>query len=206
MNHLDNKNARSNGLEAASIEGEASIANNGENDKTEKGQSAKKGANTNQGSNMMGYHTQGVPQDPISEWTRAILERRRYEPYDTTSDITKIRLKVPNFDGRVDPTVFSDWISSIKYFDWYDIMADDTRVKFAKMKPIGLVKVWWFGSENDIRRLGQQPIGTWQEMKAKLQEKYKPTNCRDKLCEQLANLKQGSILMAEYMQKFDELD
>lgn len=67
MNDLDDQNARYNGLEAASIEGEASIANNGENDKNEKGQSAKKGANTNQGSNVMGYHTQGVPQDPIFE-------------------------------------------------------------------------------------------------------------------------------------------
>lgn len=74
------------------------------------------------------------------------------------------------------------------------------------MEPIGLVKVWWSGFENDIRSLGQQPIGTWEEMKAKLQEEYKPANCRDKLCEQLANLKQGSISVAEYMQKFDELN
>ena len=74
------------------------------------------------------------------------------------------------------------------------------------MKPVGLVKVWSYGFEIDISRLGQQPIGTWEEMKAKLQEKYKPANCRDKLCEQLANLKQGSISVAEYMQKFDELD
>jgi len=58
---------------------------------------------------LNGYCTQGVPQDQILEWTRDILERRRqYEPYDTTSDITKKRMEVPDFEGRVDPTVFSD--------------------------------------------------------------------------------------------------
>ena len=32
-----------------------------------------------------------------------------------------------------------------------------------------------------------------------------PANYRDKLCEQLSNLKQSSISVAEYMQKFDEI-
>ncbi len=87
--------------------------------------------------------------------------------------------KVPDFVGNVEPTVFSDWLASIKWYsDWYD-MADDRRVRFAKMKFVGFTKVWWTGVENDIRRLGQPPIGTWQEMKAKLREMYVPANYRD---------------------------
>ena len=70
------------------------------------------------------------------------------------------------------PTVFSDWIASIEeYFGWYD-MVDDRQIRFANMKLVGLAKVWWSGVENDIRRIGQPPIGTWQKMKVKLQEKY----------------------------------
>lgn len=42
-------------------------------------------------------------------------------------------------------------------------------------------------------------------MKAKLREKYMPPNYEDKLCEQLVNLKRGTMTVAEYMQKFDEL-
>ena len=72
------------------------------------------------------------------------------------------------------PTVFSDWIASIEeYFGWYD-MVDDRQVRFANMKLVGLAKVGWSGVENDIRRIGQPPIGTWQKMKVKLQEKYIP--------------------------------
>ena len=54
-------------------------------------------------------------------------------------------------------------------------MADDKQARFAKMKLVGLAKVWWSGVENIIRRIGQQPINTWQEIKVKLQRKYMPT-------------------------------
>ena len=56
--------------------------------------------------------------------------------------------------------------------------------------------------------MGQPQIGTWQEMKAKLREKYMPSNYYNKLGEQLFNLKQGSMTVAEYTQlckRFDEL-
>ncbi|KAF7147941.1 hypothetical protein RHSIM_Rhsim03G0243100 [Rhododendron simsii] len=134
------------------------------------------------------------------------FERNQHETYDTAGDITKkIKMEVPDFEGKVNSTLFHDWLASIEeYFDWYD-MADDRRVRFAKMKLVGLAKIWWMGVEGDIRRLGQPPIGTWQEMKAKLREKYMPSNYHEKLCKQLIELKQNNVSAAEYMQKFDEL-
>ena len=34
-------------------------------------------------------------------------------------------MEVPDFEGKVDPTVFSYWIASIKeYFDWYEMVDD----------------------------------------------------------------------------------
>ncbi|GFZ08719.1 hypothetical protein Acr_20g0005270 [Actinidia rufa] len=115
-------------------------------------------------------------------------------------------MEVPDFEGKVNPTVFADWLASIEeYFDRYD-MADDRRVRFAKMKLVGLAKIWWMGVvEGDIRRLGQPPISNWQEMKAKLRGKYIPPNYHAKLCEQLIELKQNSMSVDEYMQKFDML-
>lgn len=104
-------------------------------------------------------------------------------------------MEAPNFEGKVSPMLFSDRLYSIEeYFDWYD-MTDDRRVKFVKMKFLGLAIVWRTGVEGDTRRLGQPPISTWQEMKAKLREKYMPTNYYDKLCKQLGNLKQVSMLV-----------
>lgn len=84
-------------------------------------------------------------------------------------------------------------------------MTNERRVRFAKMKLVNLAKVWWNGVEADFRRMKQAPITTWQEMKAKLREKYMPPNYEDRLCVQLVNLRQGTMTVAEYMQKFDEL-
>ena len=42
-------------------------------------------------------------------------------------------------------------------------------------------------------------------MKAKLREKYMPTNYYDKLCDQLINLRKNNMFVVDYMQKFDEL-
>ena len=101
------------------IDGGASSANNGNNDgdddKIQEKQSTNQAVNTHQGPNLREQCVQGVLQDPILEWTRDHLERRRYEPYDTAGDITKkLKMEVPDFVGNVDPTVFSDWLASIK--------------------------------------------------------------------------------------------
>ena len=106
-------------------------------------------------------------------------------------------MEVPNFEGKVDATQFVDWLAAIEeYFNWYDII-DDRRVRFAKMKLVGLAKIWWIGVEGDIRRMELPPISTWQEMNTKLQEKYMPTNYYYKLCDQLINLRQNNMLVAE---------
>lgn len=60
-----------------------------------------------------------------------------------------MKVDVPDFDGRLNPTTFADWLSAIEeYFDWYD-MSDERRVRFAKMKLVSLAKVWWNGVEGD---------------------------------------------------------
>ena len=141
----------------------------------------------------------------MSKWVRGLLDRR-HEACDMAGDITKkVRIEVSDFEGKVHATQFVDWLAAIEeYFNWYD-MADDRRVRFAKMKLMGLAKIWWTGVEGDIRRMGLPPISTWEEMKAKVREKYMPTNYYDKLCDQVINLRQNNMSIAEYMQKFDEL-
>ncbi|KAL6313102.1 hypothetical protein AAG906_018817 [Vitis piasezkii] len=146
-----------------------------------------------------------APQYPMYEWARGLLERR-HEVCDTAGDITKIvRMEVTNFEGKVDATQFVDWLVVIEeYFNWYDMM-DDRRVRFTKMKLVGLAKVWWTGIEGNNSRMGLPPISTRQEMKAKLREKYMPINYYDKLCDQLINLRQNNMPVVEYIQKFDKL-
>ncbi|XP_024200577.1 uncharacterized protein LOC112203910 [Rosa chinensis] len=150
---------------------------------------------------------QAQNKQSFGDWVKEYLEFSSVpDKVDTAGDITKkVKVEVPDFEGKTDPIVFSDWLARIEeYFDWYD-MDDERRVRFAKMKLVLLAKVWWAGVEGDTMRLGQPPISSWQEMKAKLREKYMPPNYLDKLCDKLIALKQGSMSVSEYMQKFDEL-
>ncbi|GKV20404.1 hypothetical protein SLEP1_g30535 [Rubroshorea leprosula] len=77
---------------------------------------------------------------------------------DTAGDITKkSKIEVPDFGGKVNPIVFSDWINSMEeYFNWYD-MGDLRRVR-------STVKLWKMphklpGLRADIKNeLLRQPI------------------------------------------------
>ena len=54
----------------------------------------------------------------------------------------KVKVSAPEFDGRMDPNAFSDWLVSIEeYFNWYE-MIDSERVRFAKMKLTNLAKIY----------------------------------------------------------------
>ena len=49
-----------------------------------------------------------TPQYPMSEWVRGLLDRR-HEPCDMAGDITKkVRMEVPNFEGKVHANQFVD--------------------------------------------------------------------------------------------------
>ncbi|KAK8951463.1 hypothetical protein KSP39_PZI004161 [Platanthera zijinensis] len=125
---------------------------------------------------------------------------------DRAFDITRrIRLDAPTFDGRLEPKAFSDWLLDMDhYFDWYD-MSDERCVRFAKMKLVGQAKVYWISVERALERDGYYSITRWDEMKHRLSEKYLPASYRDQLFEQLQNLRQGTLTVAEYMARFDEL-
>ena len=117
LNDLKSQISKPNDQEVTVIVGETSEANKGEKDKKEEEQTAKERVNINQGSKLKGHRTQRVPQESILECARDILERRQDEPYDTAGDIIKkVRMKVLDFEGRVDPMVFSNWIASIEEF------------------------------------------------------------------------------------------
>lgn len=56
-----------------------------------------------------------MPQSTLVNWTRELLERDYYEPRDTAGDITnKMRIDLPHFERRLDPTTFADSYHRLK--------------------------------------------------------------------------------------------
>ena len=74
-------------------------------------------------------------------------------------DITKkVKVSALEFDGRMDPNVFSDWLVGIEeYFDWYE-MIDSEQIWFAKMKLTNSAKMYWQNVLQDMICLGEPPI------------------------------------------------
>lgn len=79
-----------------------------------------------------------MPQPPSS---RPLLNRPLNENQGTTGNIRKkVKMDLPDFDGKLNPTIFADWLSAMEeYFDWYDL-SDERKVRFAKMKLTTLAK------------------------------------------------------------------
>ncbi|XP_022876875.1 uncharacterized protein LOC111395090 [Olea europaea var. sylvestris] len=140
------------------------------------------------------YNTRPEPRPPH-------FDRHR----DLVDDMSRnIKVDAPEFDGRLDPEAFLDWMDSIEeYFDWYR-MPDYQRLRFAKMKLTKSAKRYWKNLTRNLEHLGQ-PITLWVEMKTKLKEKYVPPFHRSQLLERLLNHRQNSSTVSDYRSRFDEL-
>ena len=97
-----------------------------------------------------------------------------------------------------------------RYFKWYE-MSQERRVRFAAMKLVGQAGQYWSNVERlialrrqepTLRR--QEPIRIWDQMKAKLNQKYLPITFQDQLLDKWSRLTQETRSATEYIEKFDE--
>lgn len=130
--------------------------------------------------------TPGMPHATISMGSSSHVQSRnanlghhppRYDNDYVThphrdDDITrKVKVDVPEFDGKHNPIVFVDWLDCLEdYFEFYG-MTDTHRIRFAKMKLIGSAKKYWQNVTRDIELAREPRITLWEEMKHKLKEK-----------------------------------
>ncbi|KAK8933568.1 hypothetical protein KSP39_PZI015465 [Platanthera zijinensis] len=150
------------------------------------------------------------PRQPRYDYARrdrfdGCPEHREGTPPREDDIIRRIRIEVPTFDGHQDPGAFSDWLREMEhYFDWYE-MSDERKVRFARMKLVGSAMNYWTSVERALERDGYRPIIRWEDMKRRLKEKYLPASYRDRLLDEVYALRQGTMSVAEYMTKFDDL-
>eukprot|EP00268_Persea_americana_P024504 TRINITY_DN23914_c0_g4_i3.p1 TRINITY_DN23914_c0_g4~~TRINITY_DN23914_c0_g4_i3.p1 ORF type:complete len:415 (+),score=60.05 TRINITY_DN23914_c0_g4_i3:201-1445(+) len=117
-----------------------------------------------------------------------------------------VKIDAPTFDGRMDPQVFSDWLSDMDhYFKWYE-MSEARKVKLATMKLVSQARIFWTNLEHHEQRLGLPAIDSWERMKERLKDKYLPQSYRERLLDQRSNLRQGSMTVSEYITKFEEFN
>jgi len=75
-------------------------------------------------------------------------------PRDDDDEIVRrIKVDPPTFYGVHDLKVFSYWLADMDdyYFNWYRI-SDERKVRLARMRLTGSVKIYWTSVEEDCAR------------------------------------------------------
>lgn len=90
---------------------------------------------------------------------------------------------------KIDPNAFLDWMADMDHFFKWHSMSEGRRVRFAKMKLIGLTKLCWTNLELQLKRTGEVSIVDWFEMKDKPKEKHLPLPYKSRLLDQWKTLR-----------------
>ena len=86
--------------------------------------------------------------------------------------LTKIgnrpKFEVPTFLGKLIPEELINWINELEEYFKYEYIENPNRVKFAKVKMKGHLKIRWQEVQLEKNRKGKDKITKWDKMIAKL--------------------------------------
>ena len=117
-------------------------------------------------------------------YARDYAYHRRYDCYYQNEDYYKrhgnydealrfnSKLNIPEFDGRMDPDEFLDWLNMVEHvFENYDPLEHE-KVKLVAIKMCKNASIWWKNMKRQRERDGKKKIETWEKIKKELKKKY----------------------------------
>ncbi|GKA31474.1 reverse transcriptase domain-containing protein [Tanacetum coccineum] len=119
-----------------------------------------------------------------------------------------LKIKIPEFTGKVHPYDFIDWLSTVeRVFDVRDIL-DKLKVKLVDIKLRQHASLWWDHVTNACKRRQiewKSKIETWEKMKKLMKAKFLPENHRQETFLDYHNLSQRNMTVEEVINEFDKL-
>ncbi|XP_020683447.1 uncharacterized protein LOC110100337 [Dendrobium catenatum] len=132
--------------------------------------------------------------------------RRRHRPVRPTfRDDGGIKIDLPEFEGRLDPDEFLNWIHTVERVIEFKEVAADRIVKLVAIKLRKHASLWWENLKRNRTREGKSKITDWDKMKKELHCKYLPEQYRQELFLKLHRLNQRQLSVEEYAAKFEQL-
>ncbi|GKV29618.1 hypothetical protein SLEP1_g38525 [Rubroshorea leprosula] len=134
--------------------------------------------------------------------------RRRRRPQQNAAPKSTdlgIKIDIPNFEGRLQPDEFIDWLHTVeRVFELKDI-PDDKRVKLVAIKLKKHASIWWENLKRSREREGRNKIRTWEKMRQELIRKFLPDRYYQDNFVKFHNLQQKSLTVEEYTMEFEQL-
>ena len=155
------------------------------------------GSNHEDLSEAESQHSVNEEEDPR---TRA---RARRSTFNFNSN--EFRVDIPEFEGKLDPEEFLDWLNTVeRVFDYKDV-PEDKKVKLVALKLRKYVSLWWTNLCAKRVRNRKEKIRTWEKMKNKLKARFLPSSYVQDSYAHLHNLTQGNMSVDEYTREFEKL-
>ena len=121
------------------------------------------------------------------------------------SNLEDFRVEIPEFEGKLDPDHFLDWLQTIERIFEYKEVPEENKVKLVALKLRKYASIWWANLTAKRARNGKGKIRTWAKMRDKLKAKFLPSHYVQDNYFKLHHLKQGTKSVEEYTREFEQL-
>jgi len=149
-------------------------------------------------------HEQVFSHEVDSSSEEESIKMTREEPrFQATSNDFKV--EVPEYEGKLDPEEFSDWLHPVERVFEYKDIPEDKKVKLVALRFRKYASLWWTNLCANKVRERKSKIRTWEKMKSKLKAWFLPSTYVQDCYSQLYHLNQGNLSVEEYTCKFEKL-
>lgn len=122
----------------------------------------------------------------------------RHPPNDLFS---KIKFKIPSFNGKYDPAAYLDWELEVEQkFSCHDIAAH-SQVKAAISEFTDFALIWW---REYKQKLPINSVITWTQLKTAMRHRFVPSYYARDLLNKMQRFQQGSQSVEEYYQELQK--
>ncbi|XP_012853107.1 PREDICTED: uncharacterized protein LOC105972678 [Erythranthe guttata] len=118
-------------------------------------------------------------------------------------DLGSIKVTIPPFQGRNDPEAYLEWEKKIEMVFECHNYSENKKVKLAAIEFTDYAIIWWDQLLKERRRNYEQPVETWDEMKAIMRKRFIPNYYHRELFNKLQRLTQGSRSVDEYHKEME---
>jgi hypothetical protein len=90
---------------------------------------------------------------------------RRCRPHHKSSRSDDIRVEIPDFEGKLQPDEFVDWLQTVERVFEYKEVPEEKKVKIIAVKLKKHASIWWENLKKKREREGKRKIKTWEKMR-----------------------------------------
>ena len=101
-----------------------------------------------------------------------IPRRTPRREWRTPSNPNDFRVELPEFEGKLDPDEFLEWLNTVERIFDYKEVPEDKKVKLVALRLRKYASLWWTNLCNKRIRERKPKIQTWDRMKAKLKARF----------------------------------